>query len=184
MSEIERVKDPADPRRCKGQQPDGQCRNISEYGSDYCRACGGRSSREVEERTAYMLKNVRHRERLATLRSQDQVVSLREEIAMCRMMIEMLWNKVDGDENALLAESHKLNELLKTLERLSKTTAQLEFKVGSVLAKPTVIVIAREIINHITSEIAGVPGYEEKIDRIAEKVFDTIERTTNEEEGK
>ena len=39
---MERVKDPADPRRCKGAQPDGRCQ------SDYYPACGGKSTEQAE----------------------------------------------------------------------------------------------------------------------------------------
>lgn len=179
---MERVTDLADPNRCQGSQPDGQCQNVSAHGSKYCPACGGKSTELADARTAYILKNVRWRERLAALRGQDQVASLREEIAMCRMMIEMIYNRAK-DETDLLAASNSLNTLFLTLDRLLKTTNQLEFKVGAVLSKTTVIVIARELITHIIDEINTIPGYEEKIDRIAERMYKTIENTTNVEQN-
>ena len=38
---MQRVTDLADPRRCKGASLDGQCQNVAEEGSDYCRVHGG-----------------------------------------------------------------------------------------------------------------------------------------------
>jgi len=34
---MHRVKDPADPRRCTGAAPEGQCLNVAEPGCDRCR---------------------------------------------------------------------------------------------------------------------------------------------------
>ena len=44
---LKRVTDESDPRRCKAASLDGQCRNISEEGYEYCLAHGGVAARSL-----------------------------------------------------------------------------------------------------------------------------------------
>jgi len=64
---MQRVTDLADPRRCKGASVDGQCQNIAEEGSDYCRAHGGESQAPTRRLKQYLLTKAQDRERLAQL---------------------------------------------------------------------------------------------------------------------
>lgn len=174
---MDRVTDPADPTRCKGASNDGQCRNVAEEGSDYCRAHGGRVE---DSRRLYLLQKAKYRQRLAQLKDHEEIKSLREEIALCRMMIEERLNMVKTDTELLAAYS-TVNSLLLTMERLIKTSHQIEQNLGALLAKPTVILLGQSIVQILIEELKGIPQYEERVDSITDRLFLTIEQATNEE---
>ena len=73
---------------------------------------------------------------------------------------------------------------MQTLERLIKTSHQIEQNLGFLLSKPTVILLGQQIIHILIDELQGVDEYEQRIDRITGRMFDTIEEATNTEEEK
>ena len=177
---MHRVEDLADPNRCKGAAPDGQCRNEAEPGSEYCRAHGGSDKEAPARRMKYHL--TRHRARIAELADHEEAKSLREEIAMTNMLIEEIWNRTGESEAALLQSCSELNKLMVTLERLIKTSEQVERNLGLTLSKTTIIMFGHEVIGLLRQELQGIPGFEDRIDRITTKMLDTIEHTTNKPE--
>ena len=62
---MQRVTDLADPRRCKGASLYGQCQNVAEEGSDYCRVHGGHDQAPARRLKQYLLTKAQDRERLA-----------------------------------------------------------------------------------------------------------------------
>lgn len=177
-----KVTDPADPDRCKGTFSDGQCMNRASFGSDYCQAHGGQIARaEAAESRIYNLNKAQYRRRLAELKDHEEIKSLREEIALCRLLIEERFNKIQNDADLLAAYS-TVNSLMLTLERLIKTTHQIEQNLGTLLSKPTVILLGQNLVQIINEELAGVEGYERIVDRTCERLFETIESTTNKDD--
>ena len=175
---MDRVKDPADPERCKGAAPDGQCRNRAEPGSDYCHVHGGKSNVEEQDLGLYHLTKAQYRRRLAELKGHEEVKSLRDEIALTRILVEERFNSIKNDADLLAAYS-TVNGLMLTLERLIKTSHQIETNLGALLAKPTVILLGQALVNIIVEELRDVADYEVRVDRIVERLYSTIEQTTN-----
>jgi len=85
---MQRVTDLADPRRCKGASVDGQCQNVAEEGSDYCRAHGGESLAPARRLKQYLLTKAQDRERLAQLAENDGLKTLREEVVIALGQLE------------------------------------------------------------------------------------------------
>ena len=180
---MDRVTDLADPRRCQGSAKTQQCMNIAEPGSNYCRAHGGTNKAEGEKRRQYQLTQARLRNRLTQLTDHEEIKSLREEIGLTRILIEELLNSAQGNTE-LLQKSATFIGLVQTLERLIKTSHQIEQNLGFLLSKPTVILLGQQIIHILIDELQGVDEYEQRIDRITGRMFDTIEESTNTEEEK
>lgn len=178
QSKATRVEDPADPNRCKGSVRSGQCWNHAEHGSDYCCYHLGVSTEREERKNLYNLTQARHRIRLAQLKDHEQVKSLREEIALARILLEERFNQVKDDAD-LMAACPMLNQLLLTLERLIKSSHQIEQNLGALLAKPTVILLGQNIVNLLIEELKQIDGYEEIVDRITDRMFTAIESAVN-----
>ena len=66
---------PGHPEQCQGTGKHGQCPNRQEYGSDYCRGCGGVSTKNQEEVRSYLLARVDHRRKLAKLEGPMDALS-------------------------------------------------------------------------------------------------------------
>lgn len=173
------VENPADPNRCKGAAPDGQCRAVAEPGSEYCKAHGGRSNKNEMETRSYLLTQVDYKRRLAQLQAQSEPIrELKDAIALTHMLIEKRFNLIK-DDNDLLAACGPLNSLLLTMERLVKSAVQLEQNLGALLSKPTVLNLGQTIVTIIIDELAGIPDYEERVDRINSRIFESIALTSN-----
>ncbi|REJ86529.1 MAG: hypothetical protein DWQ35_23145 [Planctomycetota bacterium] len=177
-AQVNRVKDPADPRRCQGAAPDGQCMNEAESGSDFCRAHGGHSTAEAQEKRLYLLTKAKHRERLAQLSEHEEIKSLRDEIAIARMLIEERFNAIKNDSD-LLAAFGPINTSLLTVERLVKSAHQIEQNLGNLLAKTSVLALGQSISRILIDELEDLPDYEEIVDRINERIITTIASAGN-----
>jgi hypothetical protein len=177
---MERVKDPTDPERCKGAAPDGQCWNRAEHGSDYCLAHGGKSTALAESKRAYLLVDVQRRVRLAQLAEHDDIKSLREEIALARLLVEKRLNACKNDEE-LIASAGAINTMLLTLERLVKSANTIEQNLGTLLAKSAVLKLGQSICHIVVEELEHVDGYEIIVDRITRRMIDTISHANNNE---
>ena len=175
------VQDPADPRRCKGNTRDGQCRNQAEPGSDLCAACGHDRSHEYERRQ-YFLTKAEYRKRLAELSDHDDVKSLRDEIAIARMLIEERLNGIQG-QGDLMAACGPLNQLLLTVERLVKSAHVLEQNLGLLMSKETAMRLASrlgEIVIEVLRE-ERIEHYEDIADEIFHRFALCAKAAQNEE---
>ena len=122
---MERVTDMADPRRCKASVGTGQCMTAALEGSDYCQVHAGSYRPPVKGLRQYLLAQAQDRARLAALSEHDDIKSLRDEIALTRMMIERLWNSAQSDVERM-ALFGRVNSHILTLEKLVKTCNQIE----------------------------------------------------------
>lgn len=177
------VTDLADPNRCKGACPTGQCMSVAEYGTEYCKAHGGESLKDVEESRSYLLTQVEYKRRLAQLQVQHEPIrELRDAIALTHLLIEKRMNACTDDID-LMAACAPLNQLLLTMERLCKSAVQIQQNMGALLSKQTVLLLGQQLVKIIIDEMVGVPDYEERVDRINERLFKTITIISNSEES-
>ncbi len=177
---LARVTDPADPTRCQGAAPDGQCLNKAEPGSNRCRAHGGTDlAAKAERKRGYLLAKAEDQTRLATLSEElEPVKALRDSIALLHMMIERRWNsiKTDGD---LLQACGPLNQMLQNMERLVSSCHKIEQNLGQLLAKNAILALAKRMVEVMVEELEGIEDYEAIIDRITVRLVDTIRGTDN-----
>lgn len=172
------VRDPADPNRCKGATAEGQCMNEAEYGCEYCAMHGGRSTEAAEGKRMYHLSVAAQQARLAQLSEHESVKSLREEIALARMLIERRFNAIKTEID-LLNACGPLNQLLLTVERLVKSAHALEQNLGLLLDKASIIQLGQHISRIIIEELEGIEDYELLVDRILNRLFPTITAANN-----
>jgi hypothetical protein len=177
---MNRVTDPADPKRCQAAAPDGQCMNEQEPGSKNCKAHGGRSTQGTEDKKLYLLTEARYRTRLAQLAEHEEVKSLREEIALARMLIERRFDLIKND-NDLLNACGPINTMLLTVDRLVKSANTIEQNLGALLSKPTVLKLAQQVSEIIVNELEGIENYEAIVDRITGRLIETFSKAMNAE---
>ena len=176
---MERVTDLADPNRCKGAAQDGQCQNRAEHGSEYCCVHGGRSLQEAEDKRGYLLAKVEERTRLAKMSDDlEPVKELRDLISLQHILIERRYNLINNDGD-LLAACGPLNQMLLTMERLVNSTHRIETNLGELLARHAVLALAKEMVAIVIDELDGIDDYEIIVDRITQRLIDTIRNANN-----
>lgn len=176
---MRRVTDPADPRRCRGKAPDGQCWNRAEIGQDYCRAHGGRSTEEAEDMRGFLLAKAEDRVRLAELDGMEPIRELHDVMKMTHMLIERRWNAAMKSEADMIAASPGLNQLYLTMERLVASSHRIEQNLGALLARNAVFRLAQTIILIISDELVGIDNYEFVVDSITRRIVDAIKESNN-----
>ena len=171
---MRRVKDPADPRRCKGAASEGQCLNVAEHGCNYCRAHGGQSTEEQENLRGYLLAKAQDRARLAQVSDElEPVKELRDSIALLHMLIERRFNLVKSDAD-LLAACGPLNQMIQNMERLVNSCHKIEQNLGQLLAKAAILGLAKQMVQIIIEELEGIENYERIVDHVTYRLIETI----------
>lgn len=170
---MERVTELADPRRCQGNFAHEQCQNRAEHGDQMCAIHGGKSTALAEQKRLYHLQDAQTRDRVGDFIDGDGNKSLKEEIALLRVMIERQQNLIKTDTD-FMQRSGVINSLLLTLEKLLKSSHQLEHDMGNLLSKTTVIRIGQKLCQIVVEELQGIEGYEEIIDRIEDRFRTSI----------
>ncbi|MEN6367713.1 MAG: hypothetical protein ABFC88_12955 [Thermoguttaceae bacterium] len=175
---MEQVTDLADPRRCKGSSADGQCLNVAADGSDYCLGCGGVDHGPARRLRRYYLAQADVELKLALTAEGDDLKSLREEIRLVRRMVIETLNAAKTDIEKINAYS-KVNTFLLTLERLMKTCHQLDQSMGSLIAKPALIRLAKRLCEIVVNGMDGVPDYERRCDEMLPQIIQAVEEINN-----
>jgi len=177
---MQRVNDLADPRRCKGAAPDGQCQNLALHNNDYCKVhSGGIDHLPAEQKRGFLLAKADDKTRLASVaQSLEPVKELRDTIALTHMLIEKRWNAVK-DEGDLLMACGPLNQLIQTMEKLVNSCHRIETNLGQLLARHAILTLAREMVEIVIDELEGIDDYELIIDRITTRLVDTVGQANN-----
>jgi len=174
-----RVNDPADPRRCKAACPDGQCQNVAAHGSEFCEHHGGLDHLPVEMKRGFLLAKAEERNRLVALSDDlEPVKELRDAISLQHMLIEKRYNAIKDDAD-MIQSCGPLNQMLQTMERLVSSCHRIETNLGELLARNAVLALAKEMVEIVISELEGIEDYEAIIDRITERLVETIRKANN-----
>lgn len=179
---MERVH-PDDPNRCEGHAGREQCHYRAEPGDTKCRACGGKDQVALESKRQYILTNVESRTRLAQFAESDTIKSLRDEIAMARVLTEKRFNLIKTDAD-LLSACGPLNTMLLTIERLIKTCHATEQSLGVLLGRATVLNLASQLCQIMIDELQDVPGFEEIVERVSERLVASVLKANNNDDPK
>jgi len=161
-----------DPNRCQASAAQGQCPNKAVEGSKFCMCHGGHkaAARNKEER----MKNYRlgkFHARAAELGNSDGINSLRDEVALLRMLIEEKI-KFCKDEHDLLLISGPISDLIIKVEKVVSSMNKLEDKLGNTLNKEKIIQFAQLMIEIIGRYIENP----ETLDAIGEDFFAAMEK--------
>lgn len=170
----EKITDEDDPRRCQYIKPTaGQCSNVVVEGSQYCPAHGG--NRAFKKQQDQGLKNYRltkFKQRIQELGSSDEIISLRDEIGILRILIEEKVNSCN-DKTDLLLMSGPLSDLLMKAEKLVTSCNRLESKLGNLLDRTKVVTMAQTFVQIISKYITD--------EAILETISNEITNTLKEE---
>ncbi len=174
-----RVDDPADPQRCQGKAPDGQCMNRADTGSDYCTFHNhGQSKAGAEEQRLYHLTDARNRQRLAQLTDHDPVTALREVTALAVRLVERRVNLIETDDDLKNAYGDLITLQL-TVERLKKSAHLIEQNLGVLQSKPTVLRLGQLFIQIVAEELSDINDHDNVIQRIADATIQAIVSANN-----
>lgn len=175
---MDRVTDLTDPHRCQAGTRAGQCVSVAVEGSSFCTLHSGVDQAPVRVLRQYLLNKAEDQTRLAYFAEHEDVKSLRDEIALTRMLIERRFNMIQSRTDELAA-CEPLNRLLLTVERLVKTAHTLEQSLGSLLARNSVLRLAQQICQIIVDRLEGVPNYEQLVDTIILDILSTVSQANN-----
>lgn len=180
--ELERVNALDDPRRCHGATRIGQCMHVSVEGGHLCEACAGTDLVE-KDRRQYLLTNPRFQERLEKFSTADEIKSLRDEVAIARMLVEERLNKIDTDAD-LYAACGAINTLLLTIEKLVSRSHILEQNLGQLYHRSTIIQMMQAFVAVVDDEVRPLEGGVPAIDRIVERIYDLARDARNDEKAR
>lgn len=150
----ERCTDEDDPRRCQGRGPHNQCMMVKCEGSDYCHMHGGHMAAKSKERKdLHNLQVTRFKAQLVRLGNSSQIMSLRDEIGVARMVLETFINKCEGDTD-LLTFSPQIAKQTESISKLVRDCHYIEAKMGNLLDRGALMQFGSKIIDIINENIA------------------------------
>jgi len=163
--EFIRVPD-GDPSQC--DRPG--CNLIAVEGSKFCIIHGG--SKTAESNAKKELRNYRlskFHNRISELSNSENIMSLRDEIGILRVIIEEKVNHC-SDMTDLLLISVPLTDLLMKAQKLIESAEKFESKMGMLLSKEKVVILAQSLIDIIAKYVENP----EVLDAIGEDFYKTI----------
>lgn len=153
MDKFERIKEPDQSNRCQGNDAKGQCTMVAIEGSTYCIRHGGHSvARAVEKGELRNLKISKFKARLAVLGNSDNLMSLRDEIAVMRMTLEELVESCAGPAD-LIINCGQIAALVGNIGKLVKDCHSIEEKTGHLLSKDALSNFAGKVIDIIVTHV-------------------------------
>jgi hypothetical protein len=179
--EIKRVDSEDDPRRCQCVIPKkGQCINLSVPGSQYCAAHGGNKAFQDEQKKSmlnYKLEQWRWKQDLEDKLHSSDLKSLRDEIAILRVLMEERLNLCTSPAD-LVINSAAIADLVTKIERTVISCHKLEGSLGQLLDKNDIILLASTIIQIVNEEIEDKTMVQSVANRIVEAITNLSKETT------
>lgn len=168
--ELVRISDDFDPERCEGVDSHGQCRYKRVATSKFCPRHGGnRALAKEEEGKVRNYHLTTWRNRVNKFADNPEIKSLREEIGIIRMMIEVVLEKCK-DENDLLIFSGKIQDLIGQAQKLVESCHKLEERTGVLLDKQTILTLADTMVRLIGEHVQDADA----LDMIATKLVEAV----------
>lgn len=160
-----RVTDLADPHRCKGSSPSGQCLNVAEDGSDYCINHCGVNRGPARRWRKYLMATAEDQGLLDQYGADTDLKSLHAEIALTRTIIQNIVGSAKTEVEKTNAFS-RVNSHMLTLERLIKTGHSLDKSLGELVNKAELLQLGKQLYQIVIDRLVGVPNYEQLVDAI------------------
>jgi len=148
-NKFKRVTEPDDPNRCQGNSAHGQCLMVAIPGSQYCIQHGGHNALIKTEKDGLRnLKLTKFKARLVQLGNSDNLMSLRDEIAILRITLEETVESCEGASD-LITNSGQIAALVNNIGKLVKDCHSIEEKTGHLLSKDALTNFAGKVIDII-----------------------------------
>lgn len=162
--------------QCQNKK-NGQCPNRALTGKKYCNSCDILISTSTEggRLRAYRLK--KWQDRLQEFGDSSQIRNLTDEIGIARITLEAVLNSCEA-ETDLLANSHRVGDLVTRIEKLVTSCHRIEKSTGALLDKSSILRIAGDIIGIVQRHVPDATV----VEKIATEIIDVISRTENLEE--
>jgi hypothetical protein len=152
MADIVKVPYPSHPDRCQSMQGNNQCPNLALPGIRYCQVHGSRAMANHNRQEVKNYKIALLRMDMEDKLSSDGVISLREELALTRILLEKRLNMCQTASD-LIRESTPILQQLALIERLVTACHKLETSLGQMLSKSSIIQFCSTVINIINNHI-------------------------------
>jgi hypothetical protein len=116
-------------------------------------------SHSMNHENKYRLAQEQAQRRLAEL-SEGDATDLRDELALCRYLLE----------SAAQQSSPAAIALLQTAAKLSQADVQNRLRSRDLMDRDEVMRVARELCSIVSDEIQVLDGYEDVLQRVAERI--------------
>lgn len=152
-SQIIKVSDPSDPRRCQAVGTHGQCMNQSMPDLNNCIYHGGaRGTQGLERKRVRNYRVAKLRGELDRHTDSEHLKSLHEEIGITRMTLEAVLNLCERPVD-LVIHVNQISSMIAQTEKLVTSCHKLEHAMGGLLDKRAVLQFADRVIGIITDHI-------------------------------
>ena len=173
--------DENDPNRCVASDRNGQCEYKAvekDDGKGYFKYCPRHNHQAAKIYENEKIRNYRldqHRSRVNEFADNEQVKSLREEIGICRLLLETTFNRFKTDTELVMG-SNKIQSLVSDIDKLVNSCHKLEISTGQLLDQEVLKEISNAIIKIVAEETS--PEVSGKIGgRIMETIVGIIDDT-------
>jgi hypothetical protein len=175
---LDRCTEATDPNRCQGTTNSGQCWNVAEHGSKFCKAHCGVSTKSREEIRSYLVSCAETKARLAELAYQpDYVVELNYNLAVTHNLTERILKKIEDNSDASMKSwCGPLESLQRTSQGLVKTVVAVQKELGELLPRQRLALIGSALAQILIDELDGIEGYDEIALRIINRVSEIVEK--------
>lgn len=186
-AKFERCEDPNDPARCQGAIVGGQCPfkgrlTTSGQRAKYCERHIHQAHAEVSHSPPRVdpLRNYRFsiqfQPRIDELSSNEKIKNLREEIALCRMVLETIVNRCQ-DAYDLTMETERISKLVDQVNKLVVSCHKIEESTGQLIDKTVIINIGGMMVNILEKYVED----KSKLDVIGREIYEAIEKSSRRE---
>jgi len=149
-NKFERVTEEDDPRRCQSVvRSKGQCWYKAMEGSNHCPMHNGHLGAKKTQLAIQHKYNIAlYQSRIDDFADGDSVKSLRGEIGISRMLLERIMNQCT-DDTRLLIYAGAIGTLVEKISKLVVSCDRLEGRMGMMLDKAALTVLAGQFIEII-----------------------------------
>jgi len=177
QSQIERIAYEDDPRRCQATIPSrGQCNLVAVEGGTNCICHGG--WRDMQSQKASRIKRykiARYQARVNSLTDSSSIKSLRDEIAIVRLLIQNHLDFTTNDDSHLLMFSSVIRRLIHTVESLAISCAIIENKLLAFMDTNNAIEMAHDLVASVRKHNPDHTVTAEIRDEITESIAAIVE---------
>lgn len=174
MFKFERC-EPDDPNRCQGVGKTGQCPFKAIPEARYCGRHGGGKqlqSQRADNARLYLL--ARWQDKFGRQVDHPNIKSLREEIAILRMTLDIRFETLKDDQEMMM-RSGSIVELIREIAKTVQMCHRLEKEMNVVMDKTQAMAWVQEL----TTIIGTFIGDPDIMDAIGEEMLESLERRTN-----
>lgn len=159
-----------------------QCGNRIVPGATRCPMHGANKQLQKAEAASLRLYRLaKFQVRADELTDHSKVKSLREEIAILRILLESKINNCD-DTHDLLLQSGPISDLVMKIEKIVASCHRLESSLGGLLDKTRIKQIANEMMNSVAERVSEALDDPEIVSQILELVASDVIKTLERKE--